>query len=225
MTQVQKGIYANRTDIHGKPTRGLVRYSSREREKKGNCEKTDKRQNTDTDSTDKQGLIKFARPRTSHFTPRRVVGQPTRLPPPTPFCTSPPSPEPDSQTSHQAAVTSEILSDGGLIQCAAAMRVTRVATISSDAKTTPGKQQAGPNLSADSPFRSRSYADFITDLELHQAKAEVEGVLLAQSLESRARGHAASGPTHDGGRARGPAVAAGGLRACWRVREQRKKAP
>ncbi len=61
MTQVQKGIYANRTDIHGKPTRGLVQYSSRGREKKGNCEKTDKRQNTDTNSTDKQGLIKLAR--------------------------------------------------------------------------------------------------------------------------------------------------------------------
>jgi hypothetical protein len=70
MTQVQKGIYANRTDIHGKPTRGLVRYSLREREKKGNCEKMDKRQNTDTDSADKQGLIKFSRLRTSHLTPR-----------------------------------------------------------------------------------------------------------------------------------------------------------
>ncbi len=55
--QVQKGIYANRTDIHEKQTLGLVRYSSGEREKKGNCEKTDKRQNTDIDSTDKQELF------------------------------------------------------------------------------------------------------------------------------------------------------------------------
>jgi hypothetical protein len=54
------------------------------------------------------------------------------------------------------------------------MRVTRVATVSSDAKATSGRQQVAPNPSSDSPFRSRSYADFITDLELHQAKAEVE---------------------------------------------------
>jgi hypothetical protein len=82
MAHVQKGIYANRTDIHGKPTRGLVQYSSREREKKGNCEETDKRQNTDTDSTDMLGLIKFARLRTSHLTPRRaVVIRPTPSPP------------------------------------------------------------------------------------------------------------------------------------------------
>jgi hypothetical protein len=54
------------------------------------------------------------------------------------------------------------------------MRVTRVATVSSDAKTTPARHQAASNPPADSPFRSRSYADFITDLELHQAKAEVE---------------------------------------------------
>ncbi len=91
MTQVQKGIYANRTDIHGNPTRELVWYSSREREEKGNREKTDKKQDTDTDSTDQQGLIKFTRPRTSHFTPRREVGQPTRpLPPPRHFAPHPP---------------------------------------------------------------------------------------------------------------------------------------
>ena len=31
----KKGIYANRTDIHGKPNIELVRYSSRKREEKG----------------------------------------------------------------------------------------------------------------------------------------------------------------------------------------------
>jgi hypothetical protein len=86
--------YANRTDIYGKPTLGLVRYSSGEWEEKGNCEKMDERQDTDTDSTGRQGLIKFARPRTSHFTPRRAVGQPTRLPPP-PRCFAPPPPHQD----------------------------------------------------------------------------------------------------------------------------------
>ncbi len=49
-----------------------------------------------------------------------------------------------------------------------------MAITSSDARTTPAGQLATPGSSADSPFRSRSYADFITDLELQQAKAEVE---------------------------------------------------
>jgi hypothetical protein len=110
-------------------------------------------------------------PLTSHLAEGSVNR--TASPPTCHFAPHPP-PEPDSQTSHQAAVTSEISSDGGLIQRAAAMRVTRVATVSSDAKTDPGQQQVGPNLSADSPFRARSYADFITDMELQQAKAEVE---------------------------------------------------
>ncbi len=49
-----------------------------------------------------------------------------------------------------------------------------MATTGSDARTTPARQLAVPGSSIDSPFRSRSYADFITDLELQQAKAEVE---------------------------------------------------
>jgi hypothetical protein len=49
-----------------------------------------------------------------------------------------------------------------------------VATTSSDVRTTPAGQLAAPGSSVDSPFRSRSYVDFITDLELQQAKAEVE---------------------------------------------------
>jgi hypothetical protein len=44
--------YANRMDIHGQPTLGLVRYSSGEWEEKGNCEERDKKQKTDIDSTD-----------------------------------------------------------------------------------------------------------------------------------------------------------------------------
>jgi hypothetical protein len=38
----KKGIYANRTDIHGKPNIELVWYSSRNRRKKEDCEETDK---------------------------------------------------------------------------------------------------------------------------------------------------------------------------------------
>ncbi len=52
--------------------------------------------------------------------------------------------------------------------------MTRVATVSSGDKVTSGERQATPDSSAGSLFRSRSYADFITDLELQQAKAEVE---------------------------------------------------
>jgi hypothetical protein len=51
---------------------------------------------------------------------------------PPPRCFAPPPPPPGSggQISHQATVTPEILKDGRLIQRAAAMRVTRVATTS-----------------------------------------------------------------------------------------------
>jgi hypothetical protein len=54
------------------------------------------------------------------------------------------------------------------------MRVIRVATNSSDTKMTTARHQAPRSLSVDYPFRSRSYADFITDQELQQAKADVE---------------------------------------------------
>jgi hypothetical protein len=49
----KKGIYANRTDVHGKPDLELVRYSSRKWEEKGNCKKTDKR--TKEDGTGRDG--------------------------------------------------------------------------------------------------------------------------------------------------------------------------
>ncbi len=49
-----------------------------------------------------------------------------------------------------------------------------MATTSSDTKMTAAGHQATLSPSADSPFRSRSYADFITDQELQQAKADVE---------------------------------------------------
>jgi hypothetical protein len=53
------------------------------------------------------------------------------------------------------------------------MRVTRVATASDSGKATV-REQPNPSPSVDSLFRSRTYADFITDVELQQAKAEVE---------------------------------------------------
>jgi hypothetical protein len=65
--------------------------------------------------------------------------------------------------------------DWRFIQSAAAMRVTRVATNSSDVKMTTAGHQTPFGLPVDSPFRSRSYADFITDQELQQARADLEG--------------------------------------------------
>jgi hypothetical protein len=54
------------------------------------------------------------------------------------------------------------------------MRVTRVATTSSDTKVTAAGHQMSFTPPADSPFRSRSYATFVTDQELQQAKADME---------------------------------------------------
>ncbi len=48
-----------------------------------------------------------------------------------------------------------------------------MATTSDSARSTIGGQ-SDPPPSADSPFRSRTYAEFITDEELQRAKAEVE---------------------------------------------------
>jgi hypothetical protein len=53
-------------------------------------------------------------------------------------------------------------------------RVARVATASDSAGATSGGQ-SNPPPSDGSLFRSRTYAEFITDEELQRAKAEVEG--------------------------------------------------
>jgi hypothetical protein len=60
------------------------------------------------------------------------------------------------------------------IQRAAAMRVTHVATTSSDSKVTAAGHQMSLIPPADSPFCSRSYATFVTDQELQQARADLE---------------------------------------------------
>jgi hypothetical protein len=61
------------------------------------------------------------------------------------------------------------------IQYAAAMRVTRVATTSSDTKVTAARHQMSFVPPADSPFRSRSYyAAFVMDQELWQARVDME---------------------------------------------------
>jgi hypothetical protein len=61
-----------------------------------------------------------------------------------------------------------------LIQCAAAMRVIRVASTSSDSKVTAAGHQMPFIPPAESPFRSRSYVTFVTDQELQQARADLE---------------------------------------------------
>jgi hypothetical protein len=54
------------------------------------------------------------------------------------------------------------------------MRVTRLATTSGDTRTTAAGHQMSFSTPTDSPFRSRSYADFVTDQELQQARADME---------------------------------------------------
>ncbi len=54
------------------------------------------------------------------------------------------------------------------------MRFTRVANTSTDTKLTAAGHQMSFNAPADSPFRSRSYATFVTDQELQQARADME---------------------------------------------------
>ncbi len=54
------------------------------------------------------------------------------------------------------------------------MRVTRVATTSSDTKVTAARHQMSFVPPTDSPFSRRSYATFVTDQELQQARADIE---------------------------------------------------
>jgi hypothetical protein len=61
-----------------------------------------------------------------------------------------------------------------IIQCAAVTRVTRLAVTSSDTKMTAAGHQLPFDSPASSPLCSRSYANFVKDKELQQAKAEVE---------------------------------------------------
>ncbi len=49
-----------------------------------------------------------------------------------------------------------------------------MATTSGDTKVTAAGLQMSFNPPADSPFSSRSYATFVTDQELQQARAEME---------------------------------------------------
>ncbi len=61
------------------------------------------------------------------------------------------------------------------IQCAAAMRVTRYAHGSNDSEgTQPTVQMASFAPLAESRHRSRSYATFVMDVELHQARVKMD---------------------------------------------------
>jgi hypothetical protein len=168
-----RAFMQNRTDIHRKPNIELVRYSSRKGRKKENCEKTDKKQKMDAHDMGRQRLIKLAHPSTSHFAPLPTVGQPTPphatrpFPPPSRHF-APLPPGSGSQTSHQTAATPGTWGEWIRIQRAAAMRVTRVATTSDSGKATM-REQPNPPPSVDSLFRSRTYAEFITDEELQRA--------------------------------------------------------
>jgi hypothetical protein len=70
-----------------------------------------------------------------------------------------------------------------------------------------GKQPAGSP--ARSPFWSKSYAEFVLDKELMEAKGGGGGVLPPESKEGRTGGDATSGQAHDGAGDRRPERAAG----------------
>ncbi len=131
----------------------------------------DKDRITDRNSTDNM--------RTYQVTPDPVPhpsgGQST----PPPFFSPPPSSlapphAAGNPTVNPHAGTSGATYNQQAIQRAAAMGVTRRAHDSSDAKGTLPVAQMSFALPADSPFRSRSYATFVTDVELQQARAEME---------------------------------------------------
>ncbi len=92
------------------------------------------------------------------------------------------------KTPRQDAVTSDTTCNCELIQCAAAMRVIRVANTSSDSKATTAGHQMPSIPPSDSPFRSRSYVTFVTDQELQQAKADLEECFRRRARRARLEG-------------------------------------
>jgi hypothetical protein len=118
---------------------------------------------------DNRGLSSFTRPCTSCLAPHQADGQHL-----SPHLSLPPTPQPhplsiSTHATRTPTVTSGTTCNWLFIQCAAAMRVTRVATTSSDTKVTAARHQM-----SFSPFRSRSYANFVTNQELQQARADME---------------------------------------------------
>jgi hypothetical protein len=61
-----------------------------------------------------------------------------------------------------------------IIQCAAATQATRLAATSRDTRMTAAGHQMSFSPPANSPFHIRSYANFVTDQELQQARADME---------------------------------------------------
>ncbi len=140
--------------------------------KKERSEETDKDRTTDRNSTDNMEPYQV----TPTPVPHPSGGQPIPPPPlpPTPPFFLAPHHAAGNPTVNPHADTSGTTHSRQIIQRAAAMRVTRCARASSDSKGTVPVAQMSFVPPADSPFRSRSYATFMTDLELRQARAEME---------------------------------------------------
>ncbi len=83
-----------------------------------------------------------------------------------------------------------------IIQCAAATGATRLAATSSATRMTAAGHQMSFNLPADSPFHSRSYANFVKDQELQQAKVDVEECYRRRARRAGLE-DAANGQAHD----------------------------
>ncbi len=118
----------------------------------------DKDRTLDKNSTDNMKTYQV----TPTPVPHPSGGQPT--PPHPPFLA--PHHAAGNPTVNQHAGTSGTTHGRQIIQRAAAMRVTRCEHASSDSKGTMPVAQMSFVPPADSPFRSRSYATFMTDLEL-----------------------------------------------------------
>jgi hypothetical protein len=154
---------------------GIARENGR---KKEHCEKMDKERTRTRIVQIAEGLSSYTCLCTSHLTQAAVNRHPPLpthpLPTPRlhPFSTLTHASRTPTVNTH--AATSWTMCSWGAIQRAAAMRVTRCAHTSSDTRATMPVHQMSFNPPADSPFRSRSYATFVTDQELQQARAEME---------------------------------------------------
>ncbi len=79
----KKGIYANRTDTHGKPNIELVWYSSKKRKEKGRLRGNGQRIRTRTRIVQiAGGLSSYTRPCTSHLAPHQAAVNRHPSPPP-----------------------------------------------------------------------------------------------------------------------------------------------
>ncbi len=150
------------------------------------------------------------RQRTTHLPrhPRGHLPHPRHTSPPTLLAPQPHLQGPSGQLPDQHTVTSGTMCSIGIIQCAASRQDTHQVLASGNSEMSAG-HQLPIESPASSPFWSKSYAEFVTDKELLEAKAALEKCYRRRARRAGLEGTLPVGMGHVGERDRRPERATG----------------